>query len=96
MKYRLTIAPAAAERIRHLAPDVKRAIREALRAVSADPAGGTPLMRELEGRMKYRVRRYRIVYRVDRATRTVTVVAVGHRRTIYEEALAQARFTRER
>ena len=40
-------------------------------------------------------RRYGIVYRVDRTTRTVAVVAIGHRRTIYEEALAQARFTRE-
>ncbi len=91
MKYRLAIAPGAAERIRHLPPDVKRAIREALRAIALDPAAGTALLRELEGCMKYRVRRYRIVYRVDRAARTVAVLAVGHRRTIYDAAVEQAR-----
>lgn len=90
MKYRLAIAPAVAERIRHLPPDVKRAIKEAIRAIVADPARGTPLLRELEGCMKYRVRRYRIVYRVDRAARRVAILAVGHRRTIYDEAVEEA------
>ncbi|MGH9578595.1 MAG: type II toxin-antitoxin system RelE family toxin [Terriglobales bacterium] len=89
MKYRLAVAAAAAERIRHLPPDVKRAIKEAIRAIAGDPRCGTPLLRELEGCMKYRVRRYRIVYRVDRAARTVAVLAVGHRRTIYDEAVGQ-------
>ena len=90
MKYRLAIAPAVAEAIRHLPPDVKRAIKEALRAIAADPARGTALLRELEGCMKYRVRRYRIVYRVDRAARKVAILAVGHRRTIYDEAVEEA------
>ena len=96
MKYRLAVAPAAAERIRHLPPDVKRAIPEATRAIADDPACGIALLRELEGFMKYRVRRYHIVYRVDRATRTVAVLAVGHRRTIYDEAVAQAREASQR
>ena len=91
MKYLLAVAPAAAGRIRHLPPDVKRAIREAIRAIADDPARGTALLRELEGSMKYRVRRYRIVYRVDRATRTVAVLAVGHRRTVYDEVVGQLR-----
>ena len=96
MKYRLAVAPAAAARIRHLPPDVKRSIKEAFRAIAADPACGTALLRELEGCMKYRVRRYRIVYRVDRAARMVAMLAVGHRRTIYDEALeALARVTRD-
>ena len=91
MKYRLAVAPAAAERIRHLPPDVKRAIKEAIRAIAGDPGCGTALLRDLQGFMKYRVRRYRIVYRVDRATRTVAVLAVGHRRTVYDEAVGQLR-----
>jgi mRNA-degrading endonuclease RelE of RelBE toxin-antitoxin system len=37
------------------------------------------------------VRRFRIVYSVDRANRVVMVFAVGHRRTIYETVAALVR-----
>jgi mRNA-degrading endonuclease RelE of RelBE toxin-antitoxin system len=35
--------------------------------------------------MKYRVKRYRIVYHADRARRALRIFAVGHRRAVYEE-----------
>jgi mRNA interferase RelE/StbE len=89
--YRPVIAPAAAERIRHLPPELKRAVREAIRALSGDPALGEPLERELSKYRKFRVRRYRLVYRIDRAARTFTVVAVGHRRSVYEELAERIR-----
>jgi mRNA interferase RelE/StbE len=89
--YRPVISPAAAERIRRLPPDLKRGVREAIRAIGLDPGRGAPLKRELRGYLKYKVRRFRIVYRVDRAARTVAIVAVGHRRAIYEEVAAAVR-----
>lgn len=85
MKYRAAIPPLVAERIRHLPPDVKRYIREALREICSDPRCGVPLKRELQGYFKYAMRRYRIVFRVDRAAGTVYVLAAGHRRSIYED-----------
>jgi len=48
-------------------------------------------MRELEGLWKYRVRRFRIVYAIDRRNRVLRVFAVGHRRTIYEVVAALVR-----
>ncbi|MBI4737102.1 MAG: type II toxin-antitoxin system RelE/ParE family toxin [candidate division NC10 bacterium] len=89
--YRLDIPPHVAETIRHLPPDLKRAIRGALQALGRDPALGEPLLRELEGLWKYRVRRFRIVYSVNRGKRVVRVFAVGHRRTIYETVAALVR-----
>lgn len=91
LTYRPVIAPSVAGRLRHLPPDVKRGIQEAIRAISADPGRGEPLERELRGYRKYKVRRFRVVYRVDRAARTVDILAVGHRRTIYEEAAEKVR-----
>jgi mRNA interferase RelE/StbE len=64
-------------------PEVKHGVKEALRHLASDPGAGAPLRRELEGYWKYRVRRFRIVY--QRAQRVVRVIAVGHRRTIYED-----------
>jgi mRNA interferase RelE/StbE len=89
--WRLAIAPHVAERIRHFAPDLKRGVREAIRAIAVDPARGEPLKRELQGYLKYRVRRFRIVYRVDRRARTVAILAVGPRRSIYEDVAAAIR-----
>ena len=56
-----------------------------------DPWAGDPPHRELDGRFKYRVRRYRIVYRIDRKARVVHILAVGHRRNIYEQLAEQLR-----
>lgn len=96
MKYRAVIAPLVAERVRHFPPDVKRSIREAIREICADPQCGVPLMRELQGHLKYTVRRYRIVFRVGRAANAVNVLAIGHRRTIYEDAAEKIRSRRGR
>lgn len=52
---------------------------------------GEPLHGELEGRLKFRVRRYRIVYRIDRSRKVVRVIAVGHRRSVYEELADRSR-----
>lgn len=87
--YRAEIRSAVVEAIRTLPPEVKRAVKEAVRKITADPALGEPLHGELDGRFKYRVRRYRIVYRIDRQARVVDIIGVGHRRSIYEELAEQ-------
>ncbi len=84
-RYRLVIPPHVADVIRSLHPDLKRSVRNALRALGDDPSAGSPLRRELGRLWKFRVRRFRVVYAVDRSRRIIQVVAVGHRRTIYEE-----------
>lgn len=89
--YRLLILPLASDRIRNLAPDLKRGIRQAIRAIAQDPSKGEPLRQELSDYLKYKVRRFRIVYQVDRRTRLITIMAVGHRRAIYEELAATVR-----
>ena len=83
------IPPHIAEVIRHLPPDVKRSVKQAIRALNTDPRCGEPLRRELEGYWKYRVRRFRIVYSIDQSHRKVRIFAVGHRRSVYEAAAAQ-------
>ena len=83
--YRPDIPPQVAEIIRHLPPDVKRSVKQALRSLSADPLLGVPLMRDLSGLWKFRVRRFRIIYKLDRKARVISIFAIGHRREVYEE-----------
>ena len=63
--FRPDIPPHVAEVIRSLHPDLKRSIKAAIRGIAADPECGEPLIRELDGLWKYRVRRFRIVYAID-------------------------------
>jgi len=60
-------------------------VKAAIRSVANDPMAGESLHGELEGRHKFRVRRYRIVYRIDKAEKIIRVIAVGHRRSVYED-----------
>jgi len=87
--WRIDVPPHVAGVIRHLPPEVKRGVKAALRALAGDPSVGEPLRRNLEGLWKYRVRRYRLVYAVERRERTFRIFAVGHRRGIYEEVAAR-------
>jgi mRNA interferase RelE/StbE len=88
------IPPHVAEVIRRLPPDVKRSVRQAVCALVRNPQIGTPLIGELAGLWKYRVRRFRIVYEVNRAHGAVRIVAVGHRRGIYDEVTEAVRRVR--
>src|SRR5947207_11539619 len=90
-RYRLVIAPEVAQVIRALPPDVKRSVRSALDALANAPSAGEPLRGELAGLWRYHVRRFRIVYASDRSARVVRVVAVGPRRTIYDDLVASRR-----
>jgi mRNA-degrading endonuclease RelE of RelBE toxin-antitoxin system len=80
---RLDIPPHVAEVVRVLPPEVTQGVKQSLRLLARDPGAGEPLRRELDGYWKYRVRRFRIVY--EPIHRVVRIIAVGHRRTIYEE-----------
>ena len=89
--FRPDIPPHVADVIRNLPPEVKRGVKAAIRALSNDPSAGEPLQRELAGLWKYRVRRFRVVYEVNRRRRVLRIIAVGHRRTVYEELVSLAR-----
>lgn len=80
--HQLRYTPAAAESIRHLHPDIKRAVREAVRALSIDPLRGRALALDLAGFRSLRVSRYRVIYRSQ--DRVLEVHLVGPRKDIYE------------
>ena len=89
--YRPLIPPDVAKLVRHLPPQLKRDVRQALRSLSIDPFSGLPLVGELTGLWRIRIRRFRIVYEPDRKARVIRIFAIGHRRQIYEAIVEQLR-----
>ena len=94
--YRAEIPPHVAEIVKHLPPEFKRAIKQALRSMSAAPFAGTPLIGELSGLWRIRVRRFRVVYEPDRRDRVIRIFAIGHRQEVYEKMAARLRRRRDR
>ncbi len=86
---RLKVPDHVAALIRGLHPDLKRKVRSALRDIVDGPAIGKPLRDDLAGLRSCRVGRFRIVYRVVGAL--IEIVAVGPRRTIYQETWRRVR-----
>jgi mRNA interferase RelE/StbE len=77
------MAPARRQ-LERLPTAVAPAVLETLGAIAANPRRlGKPLRFELEGCFSARRGPYRIVYRIDDATRTVAVLAIPHRADIY-------------
>jgi mRNA interferase RelE/StbE len=83
--YRPDIPPHVAEIVRHLPPDVKRSIKQALRSLSVNPFSGAPLIRGIIGVVVFKVRRFRTIYELDRKAPIIRIFAIGHRREVYEE-----------
>jgi mRNA-degrading endonuclease RelE of RelBE toxin-antitoxin system len=83
--YRVRYTPVAAARIRKLHPDVKREIKAGIRNLCDRPLEGRPLQYELSGYRSYRIRIYRVIYRLNEEETSVDIIFVGPRRDIYEE-----------
>lgn len=84
MTYQVEFTGTAREVMTRLSPVIKREIKEGLHFLSRSPYAGEPLQRELKGKWKLRVGRFRIVYKMEAHQRKILILAIGHRRTVYE------------
>ena len=76
--------PECSRLISKLPPEIKRHVRSTIDALLTKHEMGTELTGELDGYRSYRVRRYRIIYRVNEDESCLEVYHVGHRRDVYE------------
>ena len=91
MTWRLVITPKVQEALRTVPPETKRYVRRAFQEIAKNPWIGKPLRDDLVGLHSLRVRRFRVVYRMERHIVTVVVVGVGPRETIYGEIASALR-----
>lgn len=84
MKWTVSFSRSAARTIRRLDPQVRDQVRRATERLIEDPMRGKPLQLTLQGLRSWRTGDWRIVYRVNRGRLEILVVAVGHRREVYD------------
>jgi len=75
------------EHIPHLPPTIRIRIKQAIeQRLAVDPVGlGKPLRYSFAGHRRLRVGDYRVVYRIEAERKTVIIVAIKHRKDIYED-----------
>ena len=81
---RIELRPAAVRALRKLDPDIRPRIQGAIALLAEDPC--PPASRPLRGRPGFRVRvgDHRIVYTIEDAVLLIIVVALAHRRGVYD------------
>jgi mRNA interferase RelE/StbE len=84
MRYRLSVPDETADFLRSLHPEIKRKMKAALELIVSAPGVGKSLRDELSGLESFKIGRFRIIYKVT-SKRIIEIVAIGPRRTIYEE-----------
>ena len=84
MSWTIEYARSAARAIRKLDPAVRRQVKAAVERLAEDPTRGKLLQLTLHGLRSWRTGEWRIVYRADNERVVVLVIAVGHRREVYD------------
>jgi len=93
MSYEGLLGNLAERDLRSVDPVVRERIRKRLAHLADDPhgAGTKPLGGALVGFRSLRVGDWRVCYFADHDTSVVKIMAIGHRRDIYERLLRRER-----
>ena len=83
-QWRVRVMAPARRQIDRLPIAVAAAVIETIDAIASNPRRlGKPLRFELSGRWSARRGPYRVIYSIDDAAHTVSVLAVAHRADVY-------------
>jgi mRNA interferase RelE/StbE len=82
--YKLVVPKDVRELIGTMHPSLKRKVNASLKIILSEPYSGKALMDELSGLRSFRIRSFRIIYRIKKPER-IEPVAIGPRERIYEE-----------
>lgn len=85
MTYRVEVAPAAVRQLRKLNPDARRRVQAAVELLADQPRpNAAKKLVGGDGEWRVRTGDYRIIYEIRDDVLLVLVVAVGHRRDVYQ------------
>ena len=86
-RYRVVFSETAIKQLKKLDKPIQRAIKSIIdQVLTVNPEHGKPLQYDLKGHRRLRYMDYRIIYRIEFeiSDDIVLIVAVGHRKEIYE------------
>ena len=85
VKLKVRLTREVAKTVSKLHPENKKLVRSALDEIRDNPHQGRDLQDQLSGFKSYRIKRYRIVYKLNEKQSAVDIYYIGHRRDVYEQ-----------
>jgi mRNA interferase RelE/StbE len=84
-KAAVKFTPEAAGLFAVLPPENKKMIKSGLKSLFQNPDSGGYLQEELSGFKSYKLKRYRIIYKISEEDNAIRIYHVGHRKDVYEQ-----------
>jgi len=84
LSYKAALTRNFLRELKRLPDDIRDRIFRIVDEMLANPFSGVKLRGELEGRWRWRVGKYRIIYIIDQEERLVVLLDVGLRKAVYE------------
>lgn len=84
--FQLKLTAKAKKELKNISYRHKNALAVVLEEIKDDPDMGKPLTRELTGKNTAKIGVYRVIYKVNRKDKIITVLTAGHRATVYKES----------
>ncbi|MBI2334670.1 type II toxin-antitoxin system RelE/ParE family toxin [Candidatus Daviesbacteria bacterium] len=81
--FELRISKRAEKQIKKLKKEYQAEVIEMLADIKENPLLGKSLARDLNDRFSYRIRVYRIIYKINQADKVIDVLSAGHRSRAY-------------
>ena len=84
MTYPILYSETSREQIRKLHPQVKADIKSSIESLQENPFTGKWFEKELSGYLSIRMKRFRIIYKINQDHQRIEIHHIGHRKDIYE------------
>ena len=85
ISYKIRFTPEAAALFSKLHPENKILIKTAFQQLLRTPYLGHDLQEELSGFKSFRIKRYRILYKVNEVEQVIEIYYIGHRKDVYDQ-----------
>ena len=82
--YKIKLTAKARNELIKLSKKMQLSIGYIFEELKENPFSGKALARELTRKYSYRISVYRIIYKVNKNDKVVTIISAGHRSTIYQ------------
>jgi mRNA-degrading endonuclease RelE of RelBE toxin-antitoxin system len=84
MAYRILYSETSRRQIRKLHPQTRPAVKSRIEKLQENPYSGKLLEKDLSGYLSIRMKRFRVIYKIDEKKHNAEIHYVGHRKDIYE------------
>ena len=84
-KFGLKFTPETARILSRLHPENKKLIKQALVELGKNPYAGSDLQEELYGFKAFKLKRFRVLYKISEEDNIIQIYHIGHRKDVYEQ-----------